>query len=114
MEKPTDEQLADAIIPSAQHGESEAELDERIANLHRMTDEELAAIGVIPRAEKPADPPHFETVQRKPRHDGWTAERQRAFIAVLAETGCVSEACAEIGITPRSAYRLREHPKAKA
>jgi hypothetical protein len=44
------------------------------------------------------------------RYDGWTAGRQRAFIAALAETGCVSEACAEVGIIARSAYRLREQP----
>lgn len=58
------------------------------------------------------DPLTFTPAPVKPRHDGWTAERQRAFIATLAETGCVSEACAEVGITPRSAYRLREHPGA--
>ena len=55
------------------------------------------------------DPLAFAPAAVRPRHDGWTAERQRAFIAALAETGCVSEACAEVGITPRSAYRLREH-----
>jgi hypothetical protein len=48
------------------------------------------------------------------RSDGWTAERQRRFIEALAETGCVSEACAEVGITARSAYRLRQHPQAEA
>ena len=58
------------------------------------------------------DPLAFETARMRPRADGWTAQRQRAFIAALAETGCVSEACAEVGITPRSAYRLREHGQA--
>jgi len=43
------------------------------------------------------------------RHDGWTAERQRAFLIALAETGCISEACRLAGITARSAYRLRAH-----
>lgn len=60
---------------------------------------------------KPLRP--FTPVPVRPRHDGWTAERQRSFIAALAETGCVSEACAEVGLTPRSAYRLREHPAAE-
>src|SRR5918993_1050025 len=32
---------------------------------------------------------------------------------ILAETGCVSEACAEVGITARSAYRLRDRADAK-
>jgi hypothetical protein len=33
--------------------------------------------------------PDFAPVPRKYRFDGWTAERQRAFIAALAETGSV-------------------------
>jgi hypothetical protein len=45
------------------------------------------------------------------RHDGWTAERQRTFLTVLAETGCISEACRQAGINARSAYRLRRHPQ---
>ena len=48
------------------------------------------------------------------RKDGWTVARQRAFLLNLAETGCVSEACAEVGITPRSAYRLRAREDARA
>lgn len=48
------------------------------------------------------------TLQRQ-RHDGWTAERQRTFLTALAETGCISEACRQTGITARSAYRLRAH-----
>ena len=54
----------------------------------------------------------FEPVPVRRRRDGWTAERQRAFIQALAETGCVSEACAEVGITPRSAQRLALRPDA--
>ena len=49
------------------------------------------------------------TLQRT-RHDGWTAARQRTFLAALAESGCISVACADAGITARSAYRLRHHP----
>ncbi|WP_109808207.1 hypothetical protein [Sphingosinithalassobacter portus] len=47
------------------------------------------------------------------RAHGWTAERQRKFIDVLAETGCVSDAAAAVGLTPRSAYRLRLRPGAE-
>ncbi|MBJ6120350.1 hypothetical protein [Sphingomonas mollis] len=50
----------------------------------------------------------------RPRHDGWTAERQRLFLTALAETGTVSTACEEAGITPRSAYRLRADPRGAA
>src|SRR5689334_9510934 len=54
-----------------------------------------------------ADLTDFDPAPVKPRHDGWTAERQRAFIAALAEQGCVSDACRAVGVSPRSAYRLR-------
>jgi hypothetical protein len=35
----------------------------------------------------------FERAQVRPRHDGWTAARQIAFIDALAATRCVGEAC---------------------
>lgn len=50
----------------------------------------------------------FRPAARRKRHDGWTAERQRAFIDALAETGCVSEAAKEVGMSRRSAYALRK------
>ena len=121
MEMPSEEQIAAAIAEAKLRGETQEQLEERIEAMCRLSDEDLAAMGIEPKPEpavvsapdcKPA--PDFEAVPRKRRHDGWTADRQRAFIAALAETGCVSEACAEVGITPRSAYRLREHPRAKA
>lgn len=43
----------------------------------------------------------------RPRHDGWTAERQRGFLAALAESGSVTQAAADVGLSARSAYRLR-------
>ena len=55
------------------------------------------------------------SVQRlRVRKDGWTAERQREFLAALADTGCVSVAAEAAGIRPRSAYRLRRHPAGAA
>ena len=41
------------------------------------------------------------------RHDGWTPERQRGFIAVLAVTGVVTAAARAVGMSGQSAYRLR-------
>lgn len=41
------------------------------------------------------------------RHDGWSEQRQRAFIAALAESGCVTDACKAVGMSSQSAYRLR-------
>lgn len=134
MEYPTDEQVAEAMVKSRRLKETPVQMEERIEGMVRWSDEDLAAIGVTPspppaEPAKPTrreraknapsaptlpDPIAFTPVVRAPRHDGWTADRQRTFIAALAETGCVSEACAEVGITPRSAYRLREHPAAAA
>jgi hypothetical protein len=52
--------------------------------------------------------------RKKPRHDGWTPERQRAFIAALADTGCVTIAARMVNMTPESAYYLRRQPGAEA
>ncbi|WP_188054111.1 hypothetical protein [Sphingosinithalassobacter sp. CS137] len=56
----------------------------------------------------------FPATSRRVRRDGWTAERQRLFLETLAETGCVSDAAAAVGLTPRSAYRLRARADADA
>lgn len=48
------------------------------------------------------------------RRDGWTVERQRAFIATLSETGNVYAAANGVGMSERSAYRLRVRPDAEA
>ena len=62
----------------------------------------------------PPDTPGFDIVPVRERHDGWTPARQQAFIAALAETACVAEAAAAVGMTPKSAYRLRARPEAAA
>jgi len=49
----------------------------------------------------------FEPVIVRSRHDGWTAEKQIEFIQALAESGCVTEACARVGMSAKSAYGLR-------
>ena len=60
------------------------------------------------------DNSRFDIVPVRARHDGWTPARQQAFIAALAETACVAEATAAVGMTPKSAYRLRARPEAAA
>lgn len=42
------------------------------------------------------------------RHDGWTPPRQRDFLVRLRQTGCVRDACREVGLTSTSAYRVRQ------
>lgn len=56
--------------------------------------------------------PDFTPVPRKYRHHGWTAERQRAFIAALAELGSVKAAAHRINMSPEGAYYLRRQPGA--
>ncbi|QNM83901.1 hypothetical protein H8M03_06225 [Sphingomonas sabuli] len=123
MGAPSREQIDETIAAGLAAGDDEDTIFAALTDLHRLSDEELAAIGVVaaPAPVAPADAlaevppaPEFVPVPVKPRRDGWTVDRQRAFIAALAETGCVSEACADVGITPRSAYRLRLHPRAGA
>ncbi|RHW18888.1 hypothetical protein D1610_01725 [Sphingomonas gilva] len=40
------------------------------------------------------------------RRDGWTPERQRAFIAALSRTGIVARAARAVGMSAKSAYAL--------
>ena len=115
MEIPNDEQIAAAIIASKRAGESDEDLDSRIDSMIRLEDSDLAGMGVaLPDPEPQPQPIDFTPVPVRRRHDGWTVERQRQFIAALAVGGCVSEACAEVRVTARSAYKLREHPKGAA
>jgi hypothetical protein len=51
--------------------------------------------------------PAFEPVPRKYRHDGWTPDRQKAFIAALADTGSVKRAARAVNMSPEGAYWLR-------
>lgn len=65
-----------------------------------------------PRDARPALPA-FDAVPRKPRHDGWTPERQVAFIEALADTGSVTSAAAQVNMSTESAYALRRAPGAE-
>ncbi len=54
-----------------------------------------------------ADDYRWVPVRRVARYDGWTEEKQRRFIEVLADTGLVGAAAKAVGLTRESAYRLR-------
>ena len=64
------------------------------------------------RKKQPQRP--FAPVELRPRHDGWTAEKQYAFIEALAETCCVDEACARVGMGRTAAYALRARSDAES
>lgn len=49
----------------------------------------------------------FAPVPRRYRHDGWTPERQRAFIEALADTGSVTRAAAMVNMAQANCYALR-------
>ncbi|MFA6124171.1 hypothetical protein [Sphingomonas sp.] len=48
------------------------------------------------------------------RHDGWTPERQRAFLEQLARIGVVSAAAGAVGMSAKSAYALRKRAGAES
>jgi hypothetical protein len=54
----------------------------------------------------------YDPVALSARHDGWTDLRQYRFLFALVETGRVSVACREAGMSRQSAYRLRADPRA--
>lgn len=51
--------------------------------------------------------------QERRRRVGWDAERQRAFIALLARLPSVGHAAREVGMSRRSAYMLLDKPGAE-
>jgi hypothetical protein len=51
---------------------------------------------------------------RRPRHDGWTVERQDAFLKALATCGCVTHAARAVGMSRQSANNLYNRPSAAA
>ncbi|MBV9527477.1 hypothetical protein [Sphingomonas sp.] len=57
---------------------------------------------------------HPNLPARRPRHDGWTVERQAAFLKALSECGCVTDAARSVGMTRQSAHNLYNRPSAGA
>lgn len=52
-------------------------------------------------------------VPRQARADGWTPQKQRAFIETLADTGSVDQAAHMVGMSVTGCYRLRRAPGAE-
>ncbi|MBO9715170.1 hypothetical protein [Sphingomonas sp.] len=51
----------------------------------------------------------LETAPRIRSSEGWDVDAQRTFLQHLAGGGCVSQACAAVGLSRQSAYALRRH-----
>jgi len=56
--------------------------------------------------------PHSPLRYAATRHDGWTIARQAHFLRCLGRQGSVSAACAAVGMSCASAYRLRRRADA--
>ena len=74
--------------------------------------------GALRAVEEPAQEDagralEFAPVPRKYRYDGWTPERQKAFISALATTGCVTRAARMVNIAQTNCYELRKAPGAE-
>lgn len=79
-----------------------------------MGDQPLHPHLPVPRAEQqPLATPVFQPVELRYRHDGWTPERQRAFIEQLADTLCADTAAERVGMSAQSAYALRRRKGAE-
>jgi hypothetical protein len=62
--------------------------------------------------ENPDDEP-FIPIELRPRHDGFTPDRQVAFLDALAESGCVEDACRSTGVSRSGAYAFRNRYEAR-
>jgi len=58
--------------------------------------------------------PDFTPVPLRARRDGWTAERQRGFIAALVETRSPTHAARAVGMTREGAHALRRRADASS
>jgi hypothetical protein len=68
----------------------------------------------VPDASLPDGLLDFTPVPRRYRHNGWTPERQKAFIRWLAVTGCVERAARMVNIAQPNCYALRMAPGAES
>ncbi|HET6524761.1 hypothetical protein [Sphingopyxis sp.] len=77
----------------------------------------VAAADVTPALDAHGhDPAAYDWVPvlKKRRKDGWSPDKQRAFIEALADSGSVVTAAQRVGMSESSAYRLRRSPGAEA
>ena len=65
-------------------------------------------------ASSPKLPVAFRPVPVRPRHDGWTVERQIAFVEKLADCGSISAAARHVGMSRESVRKLRRRPCGRA
>lgn len=122
--------VATETLNERMQDEIDANLDELDCAVERMQDEinadrdELEHVRGCVAERKPAPPPEPAPAPAPPpvaptpappavpappaqRRDGWTPERQVAFLEALAETHNIAAAAQSVGMTRQSAYKLR-------
>ncbi len=105
-----------ALCENAHDGQSpDAAAADNSASVPALADSDAASPSnpAIPEDYDPADY-RWVPVRRRPRYDGWTDEKQRRFIEVLADTGIVTVAAKAVGMSRESANRLRRSPHGAA
>ncbi len=96
--------------PAAPAATDDTPPDRTLAGLPRQRPaRQRRAVAVTPAMLDGA--PDFAPVPRgHSRYDGWTPERQRMFVKLLAEHGCVRRAARALGMSEVGAYLLRRAP----
>ncbi|EZP55506.1 hypothetical protein [Sphingomonas sp. RIT328] len=61
-----------------------------------------------PGGDDPDMAPIAARLRQRRRIDGWSIATQRQFIQALADSGCVSHACAAVGVARNTAYAMRQ------
>jgi len=69
---------------------------------------------IDPSERVPAPAIPFEPAKLRSRHDGWTVERQIAFVKKLADCGSIAAAAKHVGMSRESVRMLRRHPRGRA
>lgn len=82
--------------------------------VEQVCGERAGAFGAKPDIVPAPQRPEFTPAPTRKQIAGWTAERQRKFIEHLALTGSVGEAAGIVGLSSRSAYRLRNKSGAES
>ncbi|MES2119871.1 MAG: hypothetical protein V4513_04775 [Pseudomonadota bacterium] len=60
-------------------------------------------------ASQPKLPAPFTPDPVRRRHDGWTPEKQFAFVEKLADTNSITAACKHVGMSRESVRKLKRH-----
>ena len=122
---PTDQPIDPSAQPSAEPAAEPAPTPDDAPTdtpARQPTLEEIEFSGCVERHRPPiaikglVDPPAelpiaFDPVPRlRQRRNGWTEERQRAFIAALADCASVSRAARAVGVSARSATGCSARP----